>query len=122
MIQKLKEIKEMCPEILAQIQLGKLSLCDVGEIQIFFEDMAESLRNGIKSRMCDQNIALEENERVSMKIAQKYKYDYIADPAWIAQKLNENFQKQKTKEYEQNNTDNPNVQVELVKVLTIKAK
>lgn len=122
MIQKLKEVKEMCPEILAQLQAGELSLCDAGELTVFFANMAETLRNGIKSRMCDQRIALQEDDRVRIKLGEKYNYDYAEDPNWQALNLDCEVAKQRKKEYESSHQDNEYCKQSLSPMLTINQK
>lgn len=121
MKKKLKEIKDILPQLFAEVQQGNITLCEAGLFALVFEDMAESLRNGIKSRMLDKNISAEQDDNVTMTVKERYKYDYSKIDGYTEIMFDAIDIKEKMKTFEEENINNPNIEVQISSVLTIKA-
>ena len=82
LISKLTAIDEIAPVLLAQLQSGELPLTVAGEVKMLFENLAEIIKKGIKSKMTSENIEYESNENVELKLQNSRKYDYTNNKSW----------------------------------------
>ena len=82
LISKLTAIDEIAPVLLAQLQSGELPLTVAGEVKMLFENLAEIIKKGIKSKMTSENIEYESNENVEIKLQNSRKYDYTNNKSW----------------------------------------